>query len=194
MKKIAITGGIGTGKSFVAQRFANKGFPVFDADAEAKNCYRNPQLLQWLHSACPADVFTEEGTVNYKILGQWAFHDDEHLQQLNDRIHPVLSQNFLSWAESQKTDFVMMESAILFESHFDRLFDFIIVVSAPLALRISRIQQRNPHWSLQHIQERIQMQWPQEKKIALADAVVLNDGADLLPQVEKIINLIKSLP
>lgn len=194
MKKIAITGGIGTGKSFVARLFADNGFPVFDADAEAKNCYRNPHLLQWLQATCSAEVVHADGTIDYKKLGEWAFQNEDNLKKLNEKIHPILYQEFLSWTSMQTTDCVMMESAILFESGFDRFFDFIIVVTAPQALQISRIQQRNPKWSVQHIEERLKAQWPQNKKIALADAVVLNDGSALLPQVERIIAQIGELP
>lgn len=171
MYKIALTGGIGTGKTYLSKHFIQMGIPVFYADDEAKKLYQDPVFLQKMKEQFGEGIFTE-GNINLRKLSQKVFGNASELQKLNQLVHPAVMQLFNQWAERQGTDTVMMESAIVFEGGLTDYFDKVIVADAPLDLRIRRISARNPEWSEEDILQRIDKQMPQSEKCRRADLVV----------------------
>lgn len=174
MEKIALTGGIGTGKTFISKQFIQQGIPVFYADDEAKKLYNSPQLLTVLRRVFGDAIFDGE-VLNTKRLSALVFNDENALKKLQAIIHPLVMDTFEAWARTQGTDKVMMESAIIFEAHLEHYFDKVIVVNASLPVRIRRIKQRNPEMSETEILARINTQMSQEEKCRLADEVIEHD-------------------
>lgn len=172
MLKIGLTGGIGTGKTYLSTHFRDMGIPVYYADDEAKKLYRQPAFLAEMRKAFPDErLWHADGTLNFSELSQ-SFEDEDFLQQLSHFVHPYVMRDFERWAAEQKTSSVMMESAILYEYGLDRYFDKIIVADASEALRVKRIQARNPHLTKTDIRQRMLRQMPQEEKCKRADLVV----------------------
>ncbi len=173
MKKIAITGGIGTGKTYISRFFVQMGIPVFYADEEAKKCYGMPEVIEALRTQLGEEVFTD-GQLDLKKMAACVFQHPEKRAQINGLIHPKVMELFETWAAQQGTASVMMETAVLFENGLERYFDMVVVVDAPMEVRIERIKKRNPNLSEQEIRERINAQMPQEEKCQRADIVIRN--------------------
>jgi len=172
MVKIGLTGGIGTGKTYLSTHFRDMGIPVYYADDEAKKLYRQPFFLSEMRKVFPDErLWLENGSLNLQALSQ-SFEDEEFLQRLSHFVHPFVMRDFERWAAEQNTHAVMMESAILYEYGLDKYFDKIIVADASEALRIKRIQARNPHLTEADIRQRMSRQMPQEEKCSRADLVV----------------------
>lgn len=172
MVKIGLTGGIGTGKTYLSTHFRDMGIPVYYADDEAKKLYRQPSFLSDMRKAFSDDaLWLEDGTLDMAQLSK-SFGDECFLQRLSNFVHPYVMRDFEQWAACQDANAVIMESAILFEYGLDACFDKIIVADAPDALRIKRIQARNPNLSEDDIRQRMSRQMPQEEKCARADLVV----------------------
>lgn len=189
MLKIGITGGIGVGKSIVCRLFAILGIPVYDADTRAKWVMHNDQALkQELTEAFGPDTYTEAGELNRTYLAKTAFHDPQKLALLNSLVHPHVGNDFTNWIEAnQSAPYVLKEAALMFESESWRQMDEIIVVSAPLDVRISRILQRDPHRTQQDVEAIIAKQLDEEQKMARAQHIIYNDDKQLLiPQVLKL--------
>ena len=148
------------------------GIPVYYADDEAKKLYRQPLFLAEMRAAFPNErLWLTDGSLNMQALSQ-SFENEEFLQRLSHFVHPYVMHDFERWAAEQNAPAVMMESAILFEYGLDRYFDKIIVADASEALRIKRIQARNPHLTEADIRQRMSRQMPQSEKCARADLVV----------------------
>lgn len=130
---IAITGGIGTGKSYVCNMLRQMGVSVYDCDAAAKQLMRtSPQLRQQLISLIGRDVYDNNGDVQKRVVAQYLLASEANKQALNNVVHPAVAADYLhSGCE-------WLESAILFESNFDKRlhFDFVVCVSAPRQVRI----------------------------------------------------------
>jgi dephospho-CoA kinase len=127
MIKIGLTGGIGTGKTYLSTHFRDMGIPVYYADDEAKKLYRQPAFLKEMRQAFPDNrLWLADGTLNMFELSQ-SFEDEAFLQRLSRFVHPFVMRDFERWAAEQKAPAVMMESAILFEYGLDHYFDKIIV-------------------------------------------------------------------
>ena len=174
MYKIALTGGIGTGKTYLSTHFIEMGIPVFYADDEAKKLYTDPQFLQTIREAFGDEVFVpnQSDQLSFERLAAKVFADEEALQQLNRLVHPAVMQKFEEWCAQQDAPAVMMESAVVFEGNLISYFDKIIVADAPVELRIRRIMARNPEMSREQILARMARQMPQEEKCRRADLVV----------------------
>lgn len=171
MKKIALTGGIGTGKTFISKEFIKKGIPVFYADEEAKKLYSRPDVLSAVRAAF-GDVVFDNQQLSFAKLSNLVFQNQDEMAKLEAIIHPLVMQEFEKWAEEQHAETVMMESAIIFESHLDVFFDHIITVNASIPVRIARIKRRNPELSDIEILKRINAQLDQETKCKLSDEVI----------------------
>lgn len=172
MVKIGLTGGIGTGKTFLSKHFVDMGIPVYYADEEAKKLYRQPAFLADMRQAFPDEkLWLPDGSLNMQQLSL-SFADEDFLQRLSRFVHPYVMRDFERWALEQNAAAVMMESAILYEYGLDKHFDKIIVADAPESLRIRRIQARNPHLTETDIRQRMSRQMPQEEKCSRADLVV----------------------
>lgn len=145
MIKVAITGGIGSGKSHVARKMTELlGIPVYDSDANAKRLNEeSPVIRQGLMEMLGADVYDAQGCLNKQKLATFLFASEENAQRVNALIHPVVKADFLRWAEEQTAPVVAIETALLAESGIDQIVDKIIRVDAPLETRISRAMQRD---------------------------------------------------
>ena len=174
MYKIALTGGIGTGKTYLSTHFKEMGIPVFYADDEAKKLYSDPQFLQTIRETFGDEVFNpgHSERLSFERLAETVFADEKALQQLNALVHPAVMQMFEAWCARQDAPAVMMESAVVFEGNLTKYFDKIIVADAPEELRIRRIMARNPEMTREQILARMARQLPQDEKCRRADLVV----------------------
>lgn len=145
MIKLAITGGIGSGKSYVARRMTELlGIPVYDSDANAKRLNEeSPEIRRGLIEMVGADVYDVQGHLNRQKLATFLFASEENVRRINALIHPVVKEDFLRWAAGQTAPVVAIETALLAESGIDKVVDKIIRVDAPLETRISRAMQRD---------------------------------------------------
>ena len=171
--KIALTGGIGTGKTHISKQFLDMGIPVFYADEEAKKLYFSEEATAFFKEKYGNTFFTNN-QLDFSKLATHVFSNPENKKQIEVFIHPLVMQKFEDWAAQQISNIVMMESAIIFEAGLENYFDKIIVVDAPLDVRIERIKNRTPQLSETEILQRIHSQLPQEEKCKCADFVILN--------------------
>ncbi|UOR04783.1 dephospho-CoA kinase [Hymenobacter aerilatus] len=188
MKKIGITGGIGSGKSVVCRLFEVLGVPVYDSDARAKWVMaHDPALRAELQAAFGAATFDATGQLDRPYLARLAFHDPTQLARLNALVHPHVGRDFAEWTARQAQDghaYVLKEAALLYESGAYRQLDRIITVFAPQPIREARVLRRDPHRTAQDVQAIISKQLSEEEKLQRADFVIYNDDQHLLiPQV-----------
>ena len=190
MLKIGLTGGIGSGKTTVAQVFEKLGAPVFYADLEAKKCMQTDSgLIKQLKATFGNDIYVDR-KLQKDRLASIIFNDDSALQTINRLVHPAVQRVFEEWCAAQNASYVLKEAAILFESGSDKELDQIVCVSATNDLRKKRIMQRDNVTESQ-VLERMSKQWHQSRKIALADFHISNDEKQLLiPQVLEVHALI----
>lgn len=182
--KIGITGGIGSGKSYVAKVFKALGVPFYDADKEAKELMNtNLAIKNALISEFGKEVYDIEGHLNRAYLASQVFRDKKKLDKLNAIVHPMVIQHGEDWALSQTFPYSLKEAALLFESGSYKKLDYTILVTAPTDIRIARVMQRDAI-TREEVQDRINKQLPDEEKQKLADFIIINDGiAPLLPQI-----------
>ena len=192
---IGLTGGIGCGKTLIAKVFSHLNVPIFNADNEAKLLYQDDEIKEQLKTMFSEDIFVGD-VLNTKKLSQIVFSNKEKLQQLSDFIHPLVQkryQSFLNKNTVLNVPYVIMESAIIFESKWEKYFDKLICVNTPQNLVIQRAMQRD-NASKQEIMQRINNQLSVEYKISNSDYVILNDDLALvLPQVINIDKQLKTL-
>ena len=191
MKKIGLTGGIGTGKTYVAKIFQKFGIPVFCADANAKELLQtNLKLINQVRKEFGSNIYIE-GVLQSKELADIVFSDKSMLVKLNKLVHPYVNQSFISWCTNQESNLVIKEAAILFESNANIDLDIIICVSAPLEIRIKRVKKRDGV-PKEHVQRVINNQMLQNKKEKLSDFVIYNDEKKLiLPQIIEILKILQ---
>ncbi len=172
MKFVGLTGGIGSGKSTVAKMFQNLGVPVYIADKEAKELMHTPAVIQKV-SKLLGDSSYVEGILNRPYIASRVFEDKELLGKLNAIVHPVVKKHFKEWMKEQEGVYVIKEAAILFENGGYKDCDKTILVTAPESLRINRVMQRDAVLE-EEVKSRIKNQWPDSKKVKLADEIIKN--------------------
>jgi len=184
MKRIGLTGNIGTGKSTVARVFEILGVPVYRADKEARRILASGKVTQQIEILFGKNVLNAQNEVDRMALAAIVFNDQDKLAVLNNLIHPLVEEDFSQWCIlNQERNYILHEAAILFESGFDRLFDANILVTAPEELCIARVMARDSV-SREMVIERIQHQWSQDRKQKLAQYIVINDEISMVvPQV-----------
>ncbi|MDM1292966.1 dephospho-CoA kinase [Sphingobacterium sp. N143] len=181
--KIGITGGIGSGKTFICQLFKALGVPVYNADDEAKKLMNGDPRIRERLIAEFGDATYKDNQLDRAFLASQVFSDKAKLDRLNSIVHPIVIQAAKDWADQQKSRYSLKEAALLFESGSYKELDYTILVTAPLELRIERVMQRDAVTE-QQVRERINKQLSDEEKLKLADFVIVNDGVTpLLPQV-----------
>lgn len=191
MLRVGITGGIGSGKSTVCQIISAMGYPIYNADVEARELTNShPIIIKRLTSLFGSDIYVK-GELNRKRVGQLVFSDKALLQQLNSVIHPVVAEHFEEWvASNQYHKLVFKEAAILFESGAYKQVDKTVVVFAPDELRIKRVCLRDGI-SEAEVQNRMDNQMPQEELMSKADYVIRNTEEELLfPQIIRLIEVL----
>jgi dephospho-CoA kinase len=187
MKRIGITGGIGAGKSLVAEIIKAMGYPVYNSDERAKELTEsNPKIKAGLIHLFGEEIYQND-KLNKFALAQAIFSDESVREKVNALIHPIVREDFNLWALAQNNSLVFNESAILFETGSFKNFDAIILVYAPKELRIKRIMKRD-NCSENEVLKRMNAQFSDEEKYQLTEFRVLNDEqTPLLEQVEQII-------
>ena len=191
MKRIGLTGNIGSGKTTVASCFEILGIAVFNADKQAKLLMnKDVNLKQSLIAEFGKEVFLNN-ELNRKYLSNLAFNDDLVLKRLNALVHPVVQEAFEKWSIQQSGAYVIKEAAILFESNTYQSLDAIICISCPEEIRLKRILKRDD-LSEKQVRQRMSHQWAEEKKISLSDYVITNDNSSLvMPQILSVHNALK---
>ena len=184
-KKVAITGGIGSGKSYVCRLLKDKGISVYDCDSAAKRLMNeNEPLREELKRLVGKDAYDDAGKLNKAAVARFLLKDESNKHAINDLVHPAVAEDFTN-SKGQ-----WLESAILFESGFYKRikFDNVICVAAPLSVRIERICKRDGI-SREQAMQWIDRQMKQEEKIARSNFVIVNDGKeDLERQINEILN------
>jgi dephospho-CoA kinase len=172
--KIGITGGIGSGKSYVCRLLERRGIEVYDCDAAAKRLIRSSsRLRRQLHELI--------GSLEKADISRFLLASEDNQRAVNAIVHPAVFDDF------EQSGMQWMESAILYESGADKLVDRVVVVTAPEEVRIERIMKRDGITREKALQW-IARQWPQELVRERADAEIVNDGkAELAPQIDELL-------
>lgn len=193
MKRVAITGGIGSGKSTVCKALAAVGgAPIYDSDLRAKQIMNADEATrEQIVALFGPEAYTPEG-LNRQFIATRAFADPTTLERLNAIVHPRVVADFESWAEEQQSDYVILESALLFTSPLVGHYDLAVVVDAPLEMRVERCVRRDGA-TAEQVLERIARQMPAEQMRLRGDVTIEADGRDLRAQVEDIDRKIRAL-
>lgn len=187
MKRIGLTGGIGSGKSYIAGVLEKMGYPVYYSDERAKLLTDTHTEIRTGLISRFGDQIYSEGILNKKELAERIFNSDPDRIFVNQLIHPVVRADFDRWCAEQHTALVFNEAAILFETGAYKQFDATILVVAPHELRMQRIVERD-RCTVEQAETRMKSQWSDEQKIPLATCIVTNDGkSPLLSQLEGVI-------
>lgn len=187
MKRIGLTGGIGSGKSRVAKVLEGLGYPVYYADQRAKALMtESDTLVAQVKDLFGPEAYHADGSLNRALIGQIVFHEEAQLQRLNALVHPETARDFLRWADAQAAAghaLAFEEAAILFESGAYERVDLVWTVYAPKTTRLTRAMLRDQATEAA-ILSRMNRQWPERDKVARADFVLFSDSYHhLLPQV-----------
>ena len=173
MLVVGITGGIGSGKTAICQEFSRLNIPIYLADERAKLLQNQSPLREKIQELLGTEVY-EKGVLLRQKVADIVFSNPDKLQALSKLVHPIVASDFDSWLQHQKAPFVLKESAILLEKGRPALYDFIIVVTAPLNVRIQRVMQRDGI-SAEKVAHRLDNQMTDESRLKLADFEIKND-------------------
>ncbi|MDR1584079.1 MAG: dephospho-CoA kinase [Prevotellaceae bacterium] len=188
MRKVGLTGGIGSGKSTVCKIFSILGIPVYQADIAAKNLYDTDKELQHELKLMFGEHLYASGTLDRQLLANIIFSDKENLRKINELVHPAVKRDFLRYISRipETVPYVIHEAAILYEAKIENMFDIIINVYAPESLRIKRVLARGDV-NEKAVKQRIASQWQDKLKIELSDYNIINDDkTPVLPQILRI--------
>lgn len=189
---VAITGGIGSGKSYVSAMLEERGIPVYNADTESKQLtLSNAKIRNKLIALLGEEVYAN-GELNKPMLASYLFASAENAVRINGIIHPVVKEDFKRWLTNHtEKDITAFESAILYEAGFEDTVDAVLMVFAPRELRLERAMKRDKV-TREQIEVRMDAQMSEEEKCRRADFVVYNDGTlPLDEQLTSVINLLK---
>jgi dephospho-CoA kinase len=191
MLKVAVTGGIGSGKSIVCSVFEKLGIPVYYADKAAKRLMDSDiEIRKKMINSFGMDIFDVDYKLNRTKFASIIFNNAEALSIINGIVHPDVRKEFNIWMSQQSAPYVIQEAAIVFESGLSDIFDKIITLSAPVEVRIDRVMKRD-NITRERVLERIKNQMDEDLKIKLSDFIIVNDGKEmLLPQI---LNIHKNL-
>ena len=171
---VALTGGIGCGKTTVLNEFRQLGIPCFVADEVAGRYYLDPSFLDQIRTLFGDGVFLPDGNADKQAIAQIVFHDPEALKRLNALIHPRVWEDFIQFEKAHSNaPYIIFETAIAYEYGFDRLVDCVVCVYLEEEERFRRLELRD-HASRRQLQARMQNQLSAEEKMMRAAFVVLN--------------------
>ncbi|MBR1517465.1 MAG: dephospho-CoA kinase [Bacteroidales bacterium] len=173
MLYVGLTGGIGSGKTTVAEEFERLGIPCFVADKAGADYYEDLQFCQQVAAIVGPHVLKPDGHVSKRAIADTIFADPVKLQALNALVHPRVLHDFRQWAARQTAPYILFECAILFEYHLEDRMDAVIAVYTSLQERLQRLQLRD-HATVAQLQPFVEAQMAAEEKMRRADYVVLN--------------------
>lgn len=191
-KIIGLTGGIGSGKSTVAKYIAAQGVPVYIADDEARNIMDEEEVIAEVQLLFEEDVIEENKKLDRKKIASIVFQNPEKLKSLNELIHPKVKAHFKDWLKKNNHHpFIVKEVAILFETGGDKDCDKVILVTAPLDVKISRVISRDGS-NREEIIKRMENQLSDEKKAKKSDFIVTNiELNDTFVKINEILKILK---
>lgn len=186
MIRVGITGGIGSGKTTICQIFETMNIPIYYSDDRAKYLMNhNASVKTKICSVFGESAYNENG-LDRAYLANIVFKDKKKLEKLNSIVHPAVHKDVHEWSRKHKTAYCLQEAALLFENGSHKQLDYLITVTAPLEVRISRVLQRD-NTTKEQILARVNNQWTDEQRVPLSDFVINNDGRQaLVPQIWKI--------
>lgn len=190
MKTVAITGNIGSGKSWVCELFKQHlGIPVYNSDNAAKQMYFLPEVRTQLVQRFGDGFYLSDNELNRKYIADLIFHDETAQHDLEGVLYPAVFVDFKQWSEKQDAPYVLFESALVFEKRLEKRFDAIVMVSASEATRLRRAMERD-RCDEATVRARMAKQWPEEGKRLLADYVIWHENDDedeaLLKQIMEV--------
>lgn len=190
---IGITGGIGSGKSYICRILEATGYPVFYSDSAAKEILESDnELVSEVQSLFGEEAYLQNNQLNRPFLAGKIFADSSLREKLNQLVHPKVRTAFKVFTAAQNSPFVFNEAAIIFETGGHQFLDKTILVTAPEQIKIERVFKRDGI-SEDAVKKRMSTQWTDEIKSKLADYIIINDGKlELLPQIMKILDDLKS--
>lgn len=187
--KIGITGGIGSGKSYVCRLLETRGIPFFSCDDTARReMTANESLRSELRRLVSPHVYCSDGSLNKPIVRGFLQSSPDNAARLDEVVHPYVRKRWQEWASAQDSEIVAMECALLFEAQFDNEVDSTMLVSAACNVRVSRVMKRDGV-DAETVKRWMEMQMPEEEKRKRADFIILNDGTqDLERQIDNVLN------
>ena len=189
---VGLTGGIGSGKTWVSSLFEDLGIPIYISDIEAKKIMHLNKEVKNSIIELFGDQAYEEGQLNRGLISKKVFNNKDLLNQLNAIVHPAVDSHFKNWYTNQKSPFVIKESAIIFEIGAEKKCDATILITAPKEIRIQRVQKRDSI-SVEAIELRMNNQWEDEKKEPLANYIIENiNKEETILKVKEVYNSILS--
>ena len=196
MLKVGLTGGIGTGKSSVSSLFNDWGAYIFDADLIAKEILNHNNTAQGeIIAEFGTDILNKEGSIEKNKLARIAFQDENHQLRLNSIIHPYvfrkIDSSFDKILGKGSHEIFCVDAALIYESGADAHMDYVVVVTSHLRLRTGRVMERG-NLTRDEFLRRLELQWPDEDKVHMADYVIHNNGTkeDLIVESKKVYDLI----
>jgi dephospho-CoA kinase len=175
MKTVGLTGGIGSGKTLIANMFSGFGIPIYDSDLEAKHLMNSSMGLKQEIITLLGNSSYKDNNLNRSYVAKKVFADKELLIKLNAIVHPAVQEDFERWKQKQESPYVIQETALIFENNAYHKYDYVILVTAPKQLRITRVMERD-NQSKEQVLARIKNQLDDEEKIPKADFVIKNSN------------------
>tara|TARA_R110000737_G_scaffold22165_1_gene40751 strand:+ start:251 stop:838 length:588 start_codon:yes stop_codon:yes gene_type:complete len=187
MISVGVTGGIGSGKTTVCKIFEQLDIPIYYADSEAKRLMTfDKELKSQIKSLLGKEAYHRNGRLNREYVASIVFSNKDKLTQLNHIVHPVVRKDAINWSSSQKSKYTLQEAALLVENGSYKQLDYLIVVTAPVEMRIKRVLKRDKS-NFDQVKRRIDNQLPEKEKKKVADFIIDNSGqASLIHQILKI--------
>lgn len=181
MYKVGVTGGIGSGKSVVCNMLRERGVAVYNCDIRAKELMSADEVIaKQLVERFGPETFVD-GELNRAYLAERVFCNAEELAALNAIVHPRVVEDFEQWAQRQQGEYVVIESAILFESGIDSRVDVTVAVMAPESLRLERTMQRDGV-SREQVEERMRNQLSDDERCSRSKYAIVNIELDELEE------------
>lgn len=186
VRKLGVTGGIGSGKTTVCRVFNVLGVPVFSADAVARDVMDIDTGIMLRINTIAGKNLYENGSLDRTELARLIFNNEGLLEKVNALVHPIVFSRFREWEKKQDAPYVVMEAAILFESGAYKIVDRILTVVAPMEERVNRVIHRN-NLTREQVMERMRNQMDDNQRIESSDYVINNSENDMIiPEILRI--------
>jgi dephospho-CoA kinase len=193
MIKIGLTGGMGAGKSTVAQLFKEQGIPVFNSDLCARDAEKETHIREGFKRILGDDIYVD-GELDRPKMRKVIFTDKDKLKQVNELVTPYVKKSFDSFCDKNKEShqIVMLESAILFENKHESNFDYIVTVTASENTRLKRVMKRD-NLTAEEVVNKFNNQLPEIDKMKKSDFIIFNESGDIVDSIEILTIQIKTI-